>query len=166
MATDTRHASTEPAVLTVLFDRDCGFCNWTVRQLRGLDHGRRLRFVALQSASSIPDRPDLATVAATYRLADSIHVVREDGTVEARGQAMLAILDALPGAWLVRPWTKLPGVARLADALYDPMATHRHALGRLVARGDPARCDVLPLPDREGQVASSLDDRLGRRRED
>lgn len=154
MATDTSPASTHTAVLTVLFDRDCGFCNWTVRQLRGLDRDRRLRYVALQSASSIPDRPDLATVAATYPLADSIHVVRQDGTVEARGRALLAILDALPGAWLVRPWTRLPGVARLADAIYDPLATHRHALGRLVAGGDPARCDVPPPAGRESQAAS------------
>ncbi len=130
--------------LTVLFDGDCGFCNWTVRQLRGLDRDRRLAYVSLQSASSIPHRPELAAVAATYPLAEAIHVVRRDGTVEARGRAMLAILDALPGAWLLRPWTRMPGVSRLVDALYDPVAANRLALGRLVARGDPAVCDVAP----------------------
>ena len=57
---------------------------------------------------------------------------------------MLAILDALPGAWLLRPWTRMPGVSRLVDALYDPVAANRLALGRLVARGDPAVCDVAP----------------------
>ncbi|CAN5762132.1 hypothetical protein BH24CHL8_BH24CHL8_08980 [soil metagenome] len=134
----------QPAELTVLFDRDCGFCNWTVRQLRGLDRNRRLRYVSLQSAASLPDRPELAMVAATYPLAEAIHVVRRDGTVQARGRAVLAILDVLPGAWLLRPWTRLPGVARLADALYDPVARNRLALGRLVARDDPAVCDVAP----------------------
>ncbi len=144
-----------PAELTVLFDRDCGFCTWTVRQLRDLDRNGRLSYVALQAATTLPDRPDLAAVAATYPLAEAIHVVRRDGTVAARGRAMLAILDVLPGAWLVRPWTRLPGVARLADALYDPLAAHRQVLGRLVAKGDPALCDVAPepplAPDRDPQ---------------
>jgi len=155
MARPSQTRPTHPADLTVLFDRDCGFCNWTVRQLRALDRDRRLSYVPLQSAASLPARPDLAVVAATYPLADAIHVVRRDGTVEARGRAMLAILDALPGAWLLRPWTRLPDVARLADALYDPLAAHRQALGRLVAAGDPALCDVAPgpplAPDRRPQ---------------
>lgn len=152
----------QPAELTVLFDRDCGFCNWTVRQLRSLDRNRRLRYVSLQSAASLPDRPDLAMVAAMYPLAEAIHVVRRDGTVQARGRAVLAILDELPGAWLLRPWARLPGVARLADALYDPLAGHRHALGRLVARSDPAACDVVPdssLPDDAARNRSDASER-------
>lgn len=144
MAPPSETRPAHPADLTVLFDRDCGFCNWTVRQLRGLDRHRRLSYVPLQSAHSLPARPDLAAVAATYPLAQAIHVVRRDGTVHSRGRAMLAILDALPGARLVRPWTRLPGVARLADALYDPLAAHRGALGRLVAGRDLAACDVAP----------------------
>ncbi len=128
--------------LTVLFDRDCGFCNWTVRQLRGLDRHGRLEYVALQSATSARDRPELAAVAARYPLAESIHLVRRDGSVVAGGRAMLAILDALPGAWLLRPWTRFPGMALLADLLYSPIAANRHSLGRLVARNDPVRCDV------------------------
>ncbi len=154
MTTPTTLASRHKAQLTVLFDRDCGFCVWTVRQLRRLDRYGRLRYVALQTAAAVPERSDLARVAAEYPLADSIHVVRRDGSVVARGRAMLAILDVLPGAWLLRPWTRLPGVARLADALYDPLAAHRHALGRLVARGDPTLCDVpLPVP-RHGATGS------------
>ncbi len=144
MTTHSRQRQVHDPDLTVLFDRDCGFCNWTVRQLRGLDRHRRLAFVSLQSSASIPYRPELAAVAATYPLAEAIHVVRRDGTVEARGRAMLAILDVLPGAWLLRPWTRLPGVSRLADALYDPVAGNRVALGRLVVRDDPAVCDVAP----------------------
>lgn len=144
MATDAPRARSQTAELTVLFDRDCGFCNWTVRQLQSLDRHRRLDYVALQSAPSVAQRPDLASVAAGHPLSESIHVVRQDGTVEARGHALLAILDVLPGAWLLRPWTRLPGISRAADALYDPLAAHRHVLGRLVARGDPARCAVAP----------------------
>lgn len=144
MVTHKLPRSGNTADLTVLFDRDCGFCNWTVRQLRALDRDGRLSYVSLQAAASTPDRPDLAAVAASYPLSESIHVVRRDGTVEARGRAMLAILDALPGAWLLRPWMRLPGLSRLADALYDPMAANRLALGRLVARDDPAACDVAP----------------------
>lgn len=160
MASHMPARSAHPADLVVLFDRDCGFCNWTVRQLRGLDRERRLRYVSLQSAASVPDRPDLAQVAATYPLADSIHVVRPDGTVESRGRAMLAILDALPGAWLLRPWTRFPGVSRLADALYDPLAANRQILGRLVAGDDPAVCEVVPLSAAPRQETSSARDRV------
>lgn len=134
----------DSAELTVLFDRDCGLCNWTVRQLRGLDRDRRLEYVSLQAATSDRERPELAAVAARYPLADAVHVVRRDGSVEAGGRAMLAILDTLPGAWLLRPWTRFPGMATIADLLYGPIAANRHVLGRLVAWNDPVRCDVEP----------------------
>ncbi|MBA2570232.1 MAG: DUF393 domain-containing protein [Chloroflexi bacterium] len=118
--------------LTVLFDRDCGFCNWTVRQLRSLDRYGQLRYVPLQSAGTQTDRPELAEVCARHPLTDAVHVVSADGTVRSRGRAMLAILDVLPGGWLLRPWAKIPGVGSVADALYDRIAMRRGSLGRLV----------------------------------
>ena len=118
----------------MLYDADCGFCRWSVEQLRGLDRARRLEPVPLQHAAAHPERPDLARVAAAYDLREQIHVVRPDGAVRAGGGAMLEILDALPGGRLLRPWTRLPGVEAIVDVGYRAVARRRQLFGELLAR--------------------------------
>jgi predicted DCC family thiol-disulfide oxidoreductase YuxK len=130
-----RREGYDGTVLTVLYDRDCSFCAWTVRQLRGMDRHRRLQFVALQEAGSIPDRPDLARVAAERRLLEEIHVVAADGSVQRGGRAMAAVLLALPGGWFLRPWLALPGAGALLDIVYRIVADNRHRLAPLVGAG-------------------------------
>lgn len=131
--------------LTVLYDADCAFCTWTVGQLRSLDRAGRLEMLPLQHVADHPDRPEIADAAARRDLRRSIHVVRDDGGVREGGGAMLEILDALPGGWLLRPWAALPGVERVVDTAYRALARRRSSLGRLLARrtGAPA-CDVAP----------------------
>jgi predicted DCC family thiol-disulfide oxidoreductase YuxK len=121
--------------LTVLYDRDCAFCAWTVRQLRSMDRHRRLEFIPLQEAGSLPDRPDLARIAAEHRLLGEIHVVAADGSVRAGGRAMAAVLLALPGSWLLRPWLALPGAGALLDLVYRVVADNRHRLAPLLGAG-------------------------------
>ena len=130
--------------LTVLYDDDCGLCRWTVVQLRSLDRHGRLEFVPLQHAAAHPERPDLARLAQTHQLADSIHVARPDGRVRRGGGAMLELLDALPGGWLLRPWAAIPGVEAALDGVYQLLARNRGGIGRLLARtGRPAAgCDL------------------------
>lgn len=127
--------------LTVLYDEDCGFCLWTVRQLRTLDRERRLEMVPLGHATRHPRRPDIAEVAAGHDLRRSIHVLRDDGEVRRGGRAMLEILDALPGGWLLRPWAVLPGVAPAVDVAYRQIAARRAILSRVVGRASAAACD-------------------------
>lgn len=142
-----QRAATPPdEVISVLFDRDCGFCQWTVRQLRGMDRHDRMRFIALQNASSGAAGADLADVARAYPLDRAIHVVSADGTVHAGGRAMLRILDALPGGRLLRPWVTLPGAADLVDLVYMVVARNRNGLGRLVAGSDEAPACVIDPP--------------------
>jgi predicted DCC family thiol-disulfide oxidoreductase YuxK len=136
----------EPQVerLTVLYDNDCGFCRWSVMQLRPLDRDRRLEFVPLQHAEEHLERPELATLARTENLRDAIHVVRPDGRVRSAGGAMFEILDALPGGWLLRPWALLPGIESLADVGYRFVADRRDMWVSLLNRtgaGVPA-CDI------------------------
>jgi predicted DCC family thiol-disulfide oxidoreductase YuxK len=119
----------------VLYDADCGFCRWSVEQLRALDRHRRLEPVPLQHAASHAERPELARLAAQRDLSAQIHVLRADGGVRAGGGAMLEILDALPGGWLLRPWRRLPGVERVVDAGYRWVARRRGLFGELLARG-------------------------------
>jgi predicted DCC family thiol-disulfide oxidoreductase YuxK len=120
------------ARLTVLFDLKCSFCRWTVRQLRPLDRHQRLDFISLQRARKGRNRPDLREVARHYPLRREIHVVRPDGSVRAGGDAMLEILDVLPGGWLLRPWTAIPGVGVAVRAVYRLIADHRALLAKLM----------------------------------
>jgi predicted DCC family thiol-disulfide oxidoreductase YuxK len=144
--------------LTVLYDRDCAFCAWTVRQLQSMDRHRRLESIPLQEADSLPDRPDLARVAAEHPLLDEIHVILPDGSVRAGGRAMAAVLEALPGGWLLRPWLALPGAGALLDLVYRAVADNRHRLAPLV-RAAAGTGDACPsdLP-----AETSLQGRSGR----
>lgn len=140
----------EPAVdrLTVLYDDDCGFCRWSVSQLRPLDRHGRFEFIPLQHATDHPDRPELAELARTHDLVAAIHVVRPDGDVRAGGGAMLEILDALPGGWLLRPWALLPGVEAIVDLGYRQVAERRNQVSALLGRsGMPVpACDLDRRP--------------------
>jgi predicted DCC family thiol-disulfide oxidoreductase YuxK len=116
MATDTlprpKSVNDEPIArmnrLTVLYDDDCGVCRETIRQLRRWDREDRFEFLPLAQAAS-SGRPLLERLAAEGHLPDAIHVVDEStGSVVSGGHAALAILDALPGGWLLRPWAVLP----------------------------------------------------------
>ncbi len=72
-------------------------------------------------------------------------MVRDDGRVRQGGGAMLEILDALPGGWLLRPWAQMPGVEHVVDAGYRALARRRSTLGRLLAgRAGAPVCDVVP----------------------
>jgi predicted DCC family thiol-disulfide oxidoreductase YuxK len=145
-------------LLTVLYDRDCAFCAWTVRQLRSMDRHRRLDFVALQEAGSRPDRPELARIAAEHRLLEEIHVVSADGSVRAGGRAMAAVLQALPGAWLLRPWLALPGAGALLDFVYRVVADNRHRLAPLLGAA-AASADQCPA---DSPADTMLQGRSGR----
>jgi predicted DCC family thiol-disulfide oxidoreductase YuxK len=86
----------------------------------------------------------LERLAAGGHLADEIHVVDEStGRVVAGGPAALAILDALPGGWLLRPWSSLPPTAVAADVVYRLAARHRERLAWLMGLRDEVSC---PLP--------------------
>ena len=115
--------------LTILYDRDCGICGLTARSLRRWDRGDRFSIVPLQAAARSRD-PRLAGVAAAYALEDELHVVDEAGRVAAGGDAALAIIDALPGGRVLRPWAALPPFRALARLGYRWVAGHRRAIGR------------------------------------
>lgn len=130
--------------LTVIYDDDCGVCRETVRCLRRWDHDDRFTFMPLQKASAC-GRPLLEALAAQGHLGDAIHVVDEtSGRVVSGGHAALAILDALPGGWLFRPWAALPPTAVAADVVYRVAVRHRDRLAWLVGMRDEVSCPVGP----------------------
>jgi predicted DCC family thiol-disulfide oxidoreductase YuxK len=144
----------EPPVerLTVLYDDDCGFCRWSAGQLRALDRHRRLELVPLQHATDHPDRPDLARLARSHDLAGAIHVLRPDGETRAGGGAMLEIIDALPGGWLLRPWALLPGIEAVVDFGYRLVADRRSHVSAWLGRTgtEVLACDLDRQPAAAG----------------
>jgi predicted DCC family thiol-disulfide oxidoreductase YuxK len=129
--------SAEP--LVVLYDRDCGFCAWTAAWLRRADRGGRLRLVPLQDATDVPR---LAAIARTFDLRCALHAVDERGVVHAGGDAMLEVLERLPGGPLIAAWRRLPGAAWLAGRTYALAADRREDLGRLVGATRGTACEV------------------------
>jgi predicted DCC family thiol-disulfide oxidoreductase YuxK len=130
--------------LTVLYDDDCGVCRDTIRQLSRWDREDRFEFMPLQQAAS-SGRPLLERLAAEGHLPDAIHVVDEtSGRVVSGGHAALAILDALPGGWLLRPWAALPPTAQAVDVVYRVAARHRDRLAWLMGMRHEVSCPVRP----------------------
>ncbi|MFI5258699.1 MAG: thiol-disulfide oxidoreductase DCC family protein [Candidatus Limnocylindrales bacterium] len=144
------HESSEPGTgsLTVIYDGDCGVCRETVRRLRRWDRVGRFEFMPLQAAAS-SGRPRLTELAAQGHLGDAVHVVDEStGHVVSGGHAALAIIDALPGGWLLRPWASLPPTAAAADVVYRVAARHRDRLAWVMGLRDEVSCPIRPSATR------------------
>src|SRR3954470_18597038 len=111
--------------LTVLYDRDCGFCKWSLDKILAWDRRHRLRPVAIQSE----DGQSLLAPIPPERRLDSWHLV-VNGQVRSAGAAMPPLFDALPGG---RPLAALfrvfPGATERA---YRWVADHRDRLAGLL----------------------------------
>jgi predicted DCC family thiol-disulfide oxidoreductase YuxK len=117
--------STHPEQLAVLYDRDCGFCKWSLDKILAWDRNRRLRPVAIQSEEG---GRLLAEVEPERRL-DSWHLV-EDGEVRSAGDAAPRRFEQLPGGGpLAAAVRAFPGVTERA---YRGGAGHRDLLARLL----------------------------------
>jgi predicted DCC family thiol-disulfide oxidoreductase YuxK len=112
---------------TVLYDHDCGFCNWLLSGLLRWDRGgERLRPLALQSSEA---EELLADLAPADRMA-SWHLISPDGARVSGGNAIPALLRLLPGG--AAPAAALDRVPRLTDGGYRWVAEHRSGLSRWV----------------------------------
>jgi predicted DCC family thiol-disulfide oxidoreductase YuxK len=111
--------------LAVLYDRDCGFCKWSLDKILAWDRNRRLRPVAIQSEEG---QRLLADVEPERRL-DSWHLV-EDGKVRSAGAAAPRLFEALPGGRpLAAVLRAFPGATERA---YRWVAGHRDLMARLL----------------------------------
>jgi predicted DCC family thiol-disulfide oxidoreductase YuxK len=133
--------------LVVLYDSDCGVCCETVRRLRRWDRDERMEFLPLVQAEG-SGRPILERLAAEGHLIDEIHVVNEStGEVVSGGHAALALLDVLPGGWLLRPWASLPPTAVAAEVVYRVASRHRDRVAWLMGMRNEVSCPVGPRSD-------------------
>jgi predicted DCC family thiol-disulfide oxidoreductase YuxK len=113
-----------PARPRLLYDRDCGFCRWTLAWILRWDRRHRLDPVP------ISDPADL----------DSWHFER-GGIRWSAGHAFAPLLEELPGGRPLAPlarrlqWLLVPG--------YRWVAAHRNGLSRMVPARSKARADRI-----------------------
>jgi predicted DCC family thiol-disulfide oxidoreductase YuxK len=117
--------SPAPGSRAVLYDRDCGFCRWSLDKILAWDRRRRLRPVAIQSEEG---QRLLAPVPPVRRL-DSWHLV-VDGRVRSAGAAAPPLFAVLPGG---RPLAALTrAFPRATERAYRWVADHRNLLARVL----------------------------------
>ena len=121
---------------TVLYDRDCGFCRWSLAQLLALDRHRRLRPVALGT----PEADQLLADLTPEQRAASWHLVAPDGRRWSVGAAAPPLLRLLPGARLLA--ALLARAPRTTERTYRWVADHRSAFGKLIPAPAKRRADA------------------------
>lgn len=111
---------------TVLYDRDCGFCKWSLDKMLVWDRARKLRPVPIQSDEG---QRLLASVPEERRL-DSWHLVEPSGAVRSAGDAAAPLFDLLPGGQpLAAAARAFPGAT---ERTYRAVADNRDRLARLL----------------------------------
>lgn len=119
--------------MLVLWDRDCGFCAWTLSWVLRADRRGLLRTAPIQGPEG--DRW-LAHMPAEQRLA-SWHLVDDDGTVRSAGAAVTEVLRRIPAG---RPLAALTGRAPgLTERAYAWVARNRSTLSRPIPARSKAR---------------------------
>jgi predicted DCC family thiol-disulfide oxidoreductase YuxK len=122
---------------TVLYDRDCGFCRWSLDKVLAWGRGR-LRPVEIQSAEG---QRLLAAVPEPARL-DSWHLVTATGELRSAGAAAAPLAAILPGG---RPLAfAFRSFPRSTERAYRWVAGHRDLFARLL-RID-ASCEIRRSP--------------------
>ncbi|MDP9228196.1 MAG: DCC1-like thiol-disulfide oxidoreductase family protein [Actinomycetota bacterium] len=119
----------------VLYDRDCGFCRWSLSKLLAWDHRGRLRPVALQDPEA---ERLLAGMSEQERMA-SWHLVGPGGGIRSAGAAFAPMLRELPGGAVpARLAERLPGPV---DRAYRWVAGHRSPIGKGLPESAKRRAD-------------------------
>ena len=119
----------------LLYDRDCGFCRWSLGKVLAWDRRGALEPISIQSEEA--DRL-LAGMPEETRLG-SWHLVEADGTVRSAGDAFPGLFRLLPGG---RPLAALTARSpRATDRAYRWVAGNRSRWGKLVTEGAKRRAD-------------------------
>jgi predicted DCC family thiol-disulfide oxidoreductase YuxK len=109
---------------TVLYDAECGFCNWLLSVLLRWDRAARLHPVALQRAEA---NDLLGELAPAERMA-SWHLISPHGERRSGGAALPPLLRLLPGGRLPAAATAaFPGLVELG---YGWVSQHRSELSK------------------------------------
>lgn len=102
-----------PRAPILIYDASCGFCRRWVARGERLDRRGAVRLLPLQDSAA----PQVSG-RSRDSLALAVHFVRPDGTVFAAAAAVREYCRYLPGGWLVRLLSAIPGVMPLAEYAY------------------------------------------------
>ena len=103
----------------MLYDRDCGFCRWSLSKLLAWDRRGRLRPVALQD----PEADRLLAGMGEEERMGSWHLAEPGGEVRSAGAAFEPLLRELPGG---RPLAAIAARApRLTERAYRFVSGNR-----------------------------------------
>jgi len=109
---------------TILYDRDCGFCRWSMDKILAWDRQDRLRPVPLQD----PESDRLLPPMDPAMKMSSWHLVMDDGQLRSAGAAVAPLLALLPGG---KPLAAIARtLPRMTDRGYRLVARNRDRLGR------------------------------------
>jgi predicted DCC family thiol-disulfide oxidoreductase YuxK len=121
--------------MTLIYDRDCGFCRWSLGKVLAWDRRRAVRPVALGTPEA--DRL-LADVPAAAR-AKSWHLVDEDGTLHSAGAGFEPLFRLLPGG---APFAAVAArFPRATESGYRFVSGNRSIWGKFVTDGAKRRAD-------------------------
>ena len=112
----------------VLYDADCGLCNWLLAGLLRWDREVRLRPIALQRPEADGLLPDLAPAEGMA----SWHLISPTGARRSGGAAVPPLLRLLPQGRI--PAAAFARFPRLTERGYRWVAEHRSQLSRWVPK--------------------------------
>lgn len=110
--------------LLLLYDAECNLCLGTVEKLGRLRTKAELVMVPLQAASA----RQLPAGARMEDLLAELHLIDGQGRVYRGAEAVFRIVRTIPALAWVAPLYRVPGLGRLADAVYRLIARHRYRL--------------------------------------
>jgi predicted DCC family thiol-disulfide oxidoreductase YuxK len=127
-------------------------------RLAGMDADRRLRLVPLQRAAV--DRPEVQRLSEERDLRRSLHVIDEAGRWASGGEAVLRIMERLPGLRPLACLARRPPLSTLVEPAYRLVADHRARFAWLAGSfvGDDSRRGQQAL---SGSARSPSRDRAG-----
>ena len=121
--------------VTLIYDRDCGFCRWSLGKVLAWDRRRAVRPIALGTPEA--DRL-LADVPAAER-STSWHLVDDDGAVHSAGAGFGPLFELLPGGGpFAAIVARFPGAT---ESAYRFVSGNRSIWGKLVTDGAKRRAD-------------------------
>jgi len=119
----------------VLYDRDCGFCRWSLGRVLALDRDERLAPVALGT----PEADLLLADLTPEQRAASWHLISPGGHRWSAGAAAAPLLRLLRGGDV--PAVVLARAPQLTERAYRWVADHRSVFGRLIGERAKIRAD-------------------------
>lgn len=125
----------DPNRWIVLYDRDCGFCRWSLARLLALDRRGALLPLALGTAEADALLADLTP----EQRASSWHLVSPQGRRWSAGAAAAPLLRLLPGGALAA--AVLASAPRATERAYRWVADHRSVFSRRIPAAAKERAD-------------------------